>query len=376
MEKANSDTTVVVGMSGGVDSSVAAILLKEQGYNVVGMFMRNWDEQDPDGECMAITDYNDVISVCEQLDIPYYAVDFVKEYWDNVFEGFVQDYKKGLTPNPDILCNSEIKFNVFLEKAMELGADYLATGHYCRLRESKLVKGEDPGKDQSYFLYNVDGAAFTKVLFPVGELLKSEVRKIAEDHDISTKAKKDSTGICFIGERNFREFLSTYVGIKEGNLQTLSGKVVGKHQGMAFYTLGQRKGLGIGAMKESNGKPWFVVGKNVEENIVLVEQGTEHPALYADYLIANDMNWISPIEDFPYDCQGKIRYRQKDQECQIQKISDTEYKISFTIPQRAIAPGQSVVLYQGELCLGGGIITEVGPTYYHQKKDLPEVIAL
>lgn len=377
----NAQKTVVVGMSGGVDSSVAAHILKEQGYNVVGMFMKNWEENDPNGQCTATKDFEDVVKVCEQIDIPYYTVNFSQEYMNNVFEDFVKEYEMGLTPNPDVLCNSEIKFKVFLEKAMELGADYLATGHYCQLRHTdsgpQLIKGVDAGKDQTYFLHYVKKESLTNVLFPVGGVEKSVVRALAEKYDIATKKKKDSTGICFIGERNFRNFLSQYIGIKEGNLETLDGTIVGRHQGMAFYTPGQRKGLGIGAMKESNGEPWFVVGKDVSTNVVHVAQGTRHPALYSDYLICSEINWITVPNQFPYNCCAKVRYRQTDQECTIaQTDQDGIFKIDFAIPQRAIAPGQSVVFYQGDVCLGGGIIRECGPTYYQQQRDLPEILAI
>ena len=353
----SSQQTVIVGMSGGVDSSVSALLLKQQGYRVIGLFMKNWEEQDENGVCPSVYDYEDVRRVCEQINIPYYAINFVKEYRTQVFEQFIEDFKQGLTPNPDVLCNREIKFKIFLEKALELGADYLATGHYCQNQqiegEQCLVKGMDPQKDQTYFLYTLNRSILQKVLFPVGGLEKSEVRKIARLHQLATSDKKDSTGICFIGERHFRTFLSQYVMMQPGNFETLQGKVVGKHQGAAYYTLGQRKGLGIGGA----GEAWFVVGKDMERNVVLVEQGADHPALYCDALNAIELSWVagkSPI--LPYSCDAKIRYRQAEQPCVIQRIEEGCARVTFHRPQRAVTPGQSIVFYDGPVCLGGGII--------------------
>ncbi|MFW5887500.1 MAG: tRNA 2-thiouridine(34) synthase MnmA [Bacteriovoracia bacterium] len=373
--------TVIVGMSGGVDSSVAALLLKEQGYNVIGMFMRNWVEEDDAGACTAEQDYHDVVAVCDKLEIPYYTVDFAKEYWENVFSNFLEEYKKGFTPNPDVLCNSEIKFKIFFEKAMELGADFLATGHYCRVMNSDkqylLGKGVDQGKDQSYFLHAIDANVLDRVLFPVGELQKSKVRELAQKNDLSTKAKKDSTGICFIGERKFREFLANYVQSKPGNIETLDGKVIGKHQGVAFYTLGQRKGLGIGGLADVGGEgPWFVVGKDIKRNVLLAGRGVKHPALYCDYLKASQLNWINVdvMDRLPLKCKARVRYRQSDQVCQIIKEAD-DIKVVFDIPQRAVTPGQAVVFYDGDICLGGGVITEHGPTYFEQQKKLPDIVS-
>jgi tRNA-specific 2-thiouridylase len=350
---------VIVGMSGGVDSSVAALLLKRQGYEVIGLFMKNWEDPEDVEGCSSEADHEDVARVCEKLKIPHYAVEFVQEYRDNVFARFLRDYQSGLTPNPDILCNREIKFESFLGKAMELGADYLATGHYCRRVQHGervfLGKGLDPDKDQSYFLYAVEGAKFGKVLFPVGELLKPEVRRLAREEGLATAAKKDSTGICFIGERKFREFLSRYVAIKPGAFRTLDGKKVGEHQGAAFYTLGQRKGLGLGGQ----GEPWFVVDKNADANVVFVERGSEHPALYSRELRANELNWIgidAPKE--PFACKAKVRYRQKEQACLVEPDGNGALHVVFEEPQRAVTPGQSVVFYDGDLCLGGGVITE------------------
>ena len=360
-----SQQTVVVGMSGGVDSSVTALLLKNQGYRVIGLFMKNWEEQDENGICCSAYDYDDVRLVCEQLAIPYYAVNFTEEYRKLVFSSFIEDFKKGLTPNPDILCNREIKFKVFMDKALELGADYLATGHYCQIQRMEdkhcLIKGSDSQKDQTYFLYTLDNAILQKVLFPIGHLEKEEVRKLARLHNLATSEKKDSTGICFIGERHFRTFLSQYIAIQPGNFETLQGKIVGKHQGAAYYTLGQRKGLGIGGP----GEAWFVVGKEMERCVVFVEQGADHPALYCDELVASELTWIaghSPI--LPFACHSRIRYRQADQSCVIQKIEEGRAWVTFSQPQRAVTPGQSVVFYDGMICLGGGIIQNAGPSYH------------
>lgn len=343
--------TVVVGMSGGVDSSVSALLLREQGYRVVGLFMKNWEECDERGVCRASQEYEDVVRVCEQLGIDYYSVNFVEEYREAVFAGFVADYQAGLTPNPDVLCNREIKFKVFLEKAMSLGADFLATGHYCRLDGGRLLKGLDPEKDQSYFLHAVRREAFEKVLFPVGHLMKREVRKIAREHGLATSEKKDSTGICFIGKRDFKPFLSQYVGIKAGYFKRLDGTVVGEHEGMAFYTLGQRKGMGLGG----EGDAWYVVGKDVGENVVFVERGADHPALFSNALRAGQFTWVGDApKSGPFRCKAKVRYRQEERWCTL----DGD-RVLFDEPQRAVTPGQSVVFYEGEVCLGGAVIAEV-----------------
>lgn len=345
--------TVVVGMSGGVDSSVSAFLLKKQGYEVIGLFMKNWEETDENGVCKSTQDYNDVIAVCQKLDIPYYSVNFVEEYRDSVFTEFVKGLKAGLTPNPDILCNREIKFKVFLEKAKDLGADFLATGHYCRLDPTgRLLKGVDPDKDQSYFLYAVDGKAFQKVIFPIGHLHKKEVRAIAREAKLSTSEKKDSTGICFIGKRDFKPFMSQYLAYKPGPLKTLSGTVVGHHDGAALYTIGQRKGLGIGG----EGDAWYIVKKDIENNIVFVERGANHPALFSSQLIANELTWITSPPSFPHSCSAKIRYRQVSQPCTVYVPKQGQVRVDFDQPQRAITPGQSIVFYDEDICLGGGII--------------------
>jgi tRNA-specific 2-thiouridylase len=342
--------TVVVGMSGGVDSSVSALLLKNQGYNVIGLFMKNWEEEGP---CKATQEFEDVVRVCHTLQIPYYSVNFVEEYRESVFAQFLSDYQAGLTPNPDILCNREIKFKVFLEKALSLGANYLATGHYCRLdSESRLLKGSDPSKDQSYFLHAVKQEAFRKVLFPIGHLPKKEVRELARKHNLSTAEKKDSTGICFIGKRDFKPFLSQFIGTQPGPFETLDGKVVGQHDGAAFYTTGQRKGMGLGG----EGDAWYVVGKDLKRNVVFVERGADHPALYSKELQTRDLTWVAETPELPLRCSAKIRYRQEDTPCTL--LPDG--KVIFDEPQRAATPGQSAVFYQGDLCLGGGIISSVG----------------
>lgn len=348
--------TVIVGMSGGVDSSVTALLMKQQGYRVIGLFMKNWEETDERGQCKSSKEYEDVVKVCGQLDIPYYSVNFVEEYQRSVFDQFLADIKAGITPNPDILCNREIKFKVFLQKAKELGADYLATGHYCRTDGTgRLLKGLDPDKDQSYFLHAVSSEALRSALFPIGHLQKRQVREIAKEYQLATAEKKDSTGICFIGKRDFKPFVSQFIAYHPGNFETLSGKVVGRHDGSAFYTIGQRKGLGLGG----EGEAWFVVGKRHEANVVLVERGTDHPALYASSLTAHQMTWIEGTPPaLPFHCQAKIRYRQADQACTIHSLIDGIATITFKEPQRAITPGQSIVFYQEDLCLGGGVIKE------------------
>ena len=349
--------TVVVGMSGGVDSSVSALLLKAQGYNVIGMFMKNWEEKDTNGVCQSTRDHEDVVKVCGQLNIPCYSVNFVKEYEELVFSHFLKELKEGYTPNPDILCNREIKFKVFLEKAISLGADYLATGHYCQKSDTtppQLLKGVDPNKDQSYFLYTIPSSSLQKILFPIGHLQKPQVRCIAKEHGLATSEKKDSTGICFIGKRDFKEFTGRYLGYKPGNFETLSGKIVGQHDGIAFYTIGQRKGLGIGGP----GDAWFVIAKDISRNVVIIEQGDDHPSLYRESLTATDLSWVSdsPPSSFPFACEAKVRYRQPQQPCIIEKIKEGCAYVRFLKPQRAVTPRQSIVFYQDNICLGGGMI--------------------
>ncbi|MEO5970251.1 MAG: tRNA 2-thiouridine(34) synthase MnmA [Bdellovibrionia bacterium] len=372
LSSSSSSQTVVVGMSGGVDSSVAALLLKQQGYRVIGLFMKNWDEKDENGNCPATQDFEDVARVCEKIDIPFYSIEFIQEYWDKVFADFLAGYKAGYTPNPDILCNREIKFDLFFKKALELGADFLATGHYCQNistdGHNRLVKGADPGKDQTYFVYTLQEEKLSKILFPIGHLQKSEVREIAKRYGLITHEKKDSTGICFIGERNFRNFLSQYLAAKPGPISNLDGKIIGQHHGAAFYTLGQRKGLQIGGQ----GEPWFVVGKEVSKNLLFVGQGSQHPALYSDALTAKDPYWVSNREfpTFPFRCKAKARYRQVENECTVSEEHNGDLRIEFDQPQRALTPGQAIVFYQGETCLGGATIDRVSPSYYHLQKPL------
>lgn len=341
-------------MSGGVDSSVSAFLLKEQGYDVVGLFMKNWEEKNEEGICTSTSDYEDAACVCDLLKIPLYSVNFVKEYWDLVFSHFVDELKIGYTPNPDILCNKEIKFNVFFEKAKSLGADFLATGHYAQTLNGALLKATDEAKDQTYFLYTLKESILKQVLFPVGHLRKPQVREIAKAAGISTHDKKDSTGICFIGKRDFKEFISQYIPYKKGNFETLNGNVIGTHDGAAYYTIGQRKGLGIGGQ----GDAWFVVNKDIERNVVIVEQGSDHPALYANRLLAKEATFVDgkfPLS-LPYKCQAKVRYRQEQQECLIESMDQNHLIISFLKPQRAITPRQSIVFYQDDRCIGGALI--------------------
>ncbi|WP_087678134.1 tRNA 2-thiouridine(34) synthase MnmA [Garciella nitratireducens] len=362
MNKKPEDTRVIMGMSGGVDSSVAALLLKQKGYDVIGVFMKNWDESDEDGVCTATEDYEDVQAVCNQIDIPYYTVNFEKEYWDRVFTYFLEEYKKGRTPNPDVMCNKEIKFKAFLDYALKLGADYIATGHYCQVDfqegEYRLLRGADLNKDQTYFLCALNQYQLSKSLFPIGHLNKKQVRQIAEEYGLKTAKKKDSTGICFIGERNFREFLSRYLPAQPGEIRTLDGEVKGRHSGLMNYTLGQRRGLGIGG--EGTGEPWFVVDKDLENNILYVVQGDKHPALYSYGLIANEVNWISKKEKpFSFECTAKFRYRQPDQKVKVQLLENNSCKVIFDQPQKAVTPGQVVVFYQGQVCLGGGIIDKI-----------------
>lgn len=347
-------TRVVVGMSGGVDSSVSALLLKQQGYDVIGLFMKNWEEEDENGVCNSSKEYEDVIRVCDKIGIPYYSVNFVKEYRDNVFAAFLKDLEAGHTPNPDILCNREIKFNVFLSKALELGATHLATGHYCRTYEGQLLKGIDPNKDQTYFLYTITHDKLEQVLFPIGHLPKSEVRRLARQAGLPTSEKKDSTGICFIGKRDFKPFVAQYLNYTTGDLRTLSDKKVGTHDGVAFYTIGQRKGLGIGGA----GDPWFVVGKDPARNIVYVEQGENHPALFRDRLQATELSWVDGKgPTYPFRCKAKVRYRQEEQPCTLVREADGLLDVIFDDPQRAVTPRQSIVFYEGDRCLGGGVIT-------------------
>ena len=357
----NRKTCVVVGMSGGVDSSVTALLLKQQGYEVIGLFMKNWEDDDDSEYCSSREDLNDAVSVADTIGIHIEAVNFAKEYKDRVFSYFLREYEAGRTPNPDILCNSEIKFKAFLDHAMRLGADAIATGHYAQVRESggsfQLLKARDDSKDQSYFLHRLNQQQLSKAMFPLGQLLKSQVRDIAREHGLANHAKKDSTGICFIGERPFREFLNRYLPTKRGEMITPEGKVVGQHVGLSFYTFGQRQGLGIGGSRETTGEPWFVAGKDMQHNRLIVVQGHDHPLLLNPQLDALEMHWISShAPDTARGYAAKTRYRQQDAACHITLgAADTAHFI-FDEAQWAVTPGQSVVVYDGEVCLGGGII--------------------
>ncbi|RKD23938.1 tRNA 2-thiouridine(34) synthase MnmA [Ammoniphilus oxalaticus] len=360
VKKPIEQTRVVIGMSGGVDSSVAALLLKQQGYDVIGVFMKNWDDTDEFGHCTAEEDFDDVRKVCDQIGIPYYSVNFEKEYWDRVFTYFLDEYKWGRTPNPDVMCNKEIKFNAFLDRSIQLGADYLATGHYAQVAfkdgQYRLLRGADTNKDQTYFLHVLGQEQLSRTLFPIGHLPKEEVRKIALEAGLATAKKKDSTGICFIGERDFKEFLSNYLPAQPGEMRTLDGELKGTHDGLMYYTLGQRQGLGIGG-GSGTGEPWFVVGKDLENNILLVGQGANHPALFSEGLIATDLHWVSgEAPSAPFTCEAKFRYRQPDQRVTVHLEADHTCRVVFAKPQKAITPGQSVVFYKGEECLGGGVI--------------------
>lgn len=358
----NSNTRVVVGMSGGVDSSVTALLLKQQGYDVVGVFMKNWDDTDENGMCTATEDYKDVALVANKIGVPYYSINFEKEYWDKVFSYFLEEYKNGRTPNPDVMCNKEIKFKAFLDYAMSLGADYVATGHYARVSRDEegtthLLRGVDTNKDQTYFLNQLSQDQLTKVMFPLGEMDKSEVRRIAEEADLATAKKKDSTGICFIGEKDFKQFLMNYLPAQPGNMVTEEGEVMGQHDGLMYYTIGQRRGLGIGGNGTSN-EPWFVIGKNMEDNELIVGQGYSHTHLYATHLTASQLTFTTD-EERPetFSCTAKFRYRQTDVKVTVHlNKENSTARVEFDEPARAITPGQAIVFYDGDECLGGGII--------------------
>ena len=358
----NENYRVILGMSGGVDSAVAALLLKEQGYEVTGVFMRNWEEQD--GSCPAEQDYEDVRRVSEALDIPYYTVNFTKEYQERVFSYFLSEYTAGRTPNPDILCNTEIKFKAFLDFALKSGAEYLATGHYARLARDvsgvRLLKGLDGGKDQTYFLAGLSNDQLARAMFPIGALQKREVRDLARLHALPVAEKKDSTGICFIGERNFKRFLMSYLPACPGDMVDEHGKKIGRHDGLMYYTLGQRRGLGIGGRSDGSGESWFVIGKDLQRNLLIVQQG-EHEELFSLSLTMDKLNVIPP-EDLPktFTCTAKFRYRQPDQPVEVERM-DGGALVRFKEPQRAVTPGQWCVLYRGEECLGGGPIENTEP---------------
>ncbi len=374
----NSQTRVVVGMSGGVDSSVTALLLKRQGYDVEGVFMKNWDDTDEKVVCTAAEDFKDVAKVATQIGIPYYSVNFEKEYWDRVFKYFLAEYKKDRTPNPDVVCNKEIKFKAFIEYANQLGADYIATGHYADLKRDAdgkmhLMRAKDQNKDQTYFLSQLDHAQLDRVMFPLANYTKPEIRQIAEEAGLVNAKKKDSVGICFIGEDgNFRNFLSQYLPAQPGEMQTMDGKVVGQHAGLMYYTIGQRKGLGLGGTKENN-DPWFVVGKDQAQNILYVGQGYDNENLIATHLEASDIHWVDDVPatyGTTFHCTAKFRYRQKDVGVTV-KLSDDQSQVTveFDEPARSITPGQAVVFYDGQECLGSAIIDRA----FHEQKLLQYV---
>lgn len=351
--------TVVIGMSGGVDSSVAALLLKEQGYNVIGLFMQNWDETDENGCCTAEEDYADVRRVAGLLDIPYYTVNFAKEYMDRVFSYFLAEYSAGRTPNPDVLCNREIKFGPFLEEAKRLGADYIATGHYCGISHENgvhyLKKAKDQNKDQTYFLNQLSQTQLADVLFPLQDLEKPEIRAIAEKYSLATAKKKDSTGICFIGERNFKKFLTSYLPAQKGRILDLEGREIGEHDGLMYYTLGQRRGLNVGGVKGMGDGRWFVVKKDLANNVLYVSHGDETP-LFSKSCEVSGFNWIPFERKGEFECTAKFRYRQPKQKVRVSVLGDGRLHIDFDEKQRAVTEGQYAVLYDGDNCLGGGVI--------------------
>jgi tRNA-specific 2-thiouridylase len=348
---------VVVGLSGGVDSAVAALLLKQAGHDVIGLFMKNWEEDDSEAHCSAKEDLKEVRAVCEVLAIPFQTVNFSAEYWDRVFQYFLDEHKAGRTPNPDVLCNKEIKFKAFLDHALLLGAEKIATGHYAQVRETgghyQLLKGADTAKDQTYFLYALGQPELSRTLFPIGHLAKTDVRAMARAAGLPNHDRKDSTGICFIGERDFRDFLKRYLPAQPGEMRTLAGDFKGQHEGAMYYTIGQRQGLGIGGA----GEAWYVVDKDIVQNILYVEQGEHHPALYNQALLASQLHWVAGSPpSLPHSCTAKVRYRQTDQDCSIGEIVTGTTHVTFGSPQRAVTPGQSVVFYDGVACLGGGVI--------------------
>ncbi len=354
---------IVVGLSGGVDSAIAAHLLKSAGHKVDAIFMKNWEEDDSEEYCSASIDLEDAEKVCEQLDIPLRTVNFSSEYWDLVFEYFLSEHKAGRTPNPDILCNTEIKFKAFLEFALELGAEKIATGHYARCTningKYQLLTATDANKDQSYFLHGLNQHQLSQSCFPLGNLNKNQVRQLALELDLHIHDKKDSTGICFIGERKFRDFLKNYIDYNQGDIIDIKGNILGKHEGVTFYTIGQRQGLGIGGIASASDEPWYVVDKNTQSNELIVAQGSNHPALFNSSLLIEQMHWIDQSHSHSLNnIQSKIRYRQTHQACDAVAQENNQWRLNFSEPQRAVTPGQYAVLYDGEHCLGGGIISK------------------
>ena len=361
----NPGKKVIVGMSGGVDSSVSAYVLMQQGYEVEGLFMKNWEEDDGTEYCTALADLADAQQVADTLGIKLHTANFAAEYWDRVFEHFIAEYSAGRTPNPDILCNKEVKFRAFLDYALTLGADYIATGHYARRGEAMelngewvapLLKGLDKNKDQSYFLHAVHGRQIALTLFPLGDMEKPAVREIAKTQGFENHDKKDSTGICFIGERRFKDFLEQYIPAKPGMIVTESGEEIGEHSGLMFYTIGQRQGLGIGGLSNKTEAPWFVLSKDLKNNRLIIGQGTNHPTLFTDNLCAEEIFWVTEKPALPLRCKAKTRYRQPDQDCEVFEDDSGQITVCFNQPQRAVTPGQSVVFYDGDVCLGGGVI--------------------
>ena len=350
---------IAIGISGGVDSAVSAYLLKKQGYDVMGVFMKNWNEEDENGVCTADQDFEDVRRICDTIDIPYYSVNFAREYWEKVFSIFLEEYKAGRTPNPDVLCNKEIKFKAFLDFCMEIGAEEIATGHYCRVNKlcgTRLIKGRDTRKDQSYFLCTLEAKQLERVQFPVGGYTKEYVRQIAREAGIPVADKKNSTGICFIGERNFRKFLQGYRPAQPGEMRTSAGEYIGMHQGLMYYTLGQRRGLNIGG--RGTGERWFVVGKDLKNNILYVEQGEDSPKLYSKVCVVDHFSFVNPLDVKEFDCMAKYRYRQPDQRVHV-FIEGDKVLIEAYDEQRAVTPGQYAVLYSGDECLGGGPVSAI-----------------
>ena len=353
-----SNKTIVVGMSGGVDSSVSAYLLKKQGFNVIGLFMKNW-QSEPGEVCTSEIDFKDASEVCDMLDIPLHKANFSDDYWDRVFKQFLSEHEKGRTPNPDILCNREIKFKSFYDYALKIGADFIATGHYAKVEsdngEAKLYRSKDIDKDQTYFLHEVSSKEFSKTIFPLSDIYKSEVRDIAKELNLNVHAKKDSVGICFVGEKNLRDFLNRFIKFKKGNILNTDNEIIGEHNGSILYTIGQRQGLGIGGIKDKDELPWYVYGKNITKNEIYVCQGVDNQLLYTENISLNKIHWINTLKDFKnLDCSVQIRHRHKPVKCNI--VSNEGFKVIFDEEIRGVAPGQSAVFYKDNLCLGGGII--------------------